>query len=60
MDVKPPEERVGKPDCDRCHGSGFVLSMQRVVITGVEAYYADFESPCNCRSETSHTPKRQS
>jgi hypothetical protein len=39
----------GKPDCEACRGSGFVTTVRRVELHGVEPYDADFAAVCKCR-----------
>jgi hypothetical protein len=40
---------VGKADCERCHGSGFIRVTRRVRVAGMEPYEAEFSAMCVCR-----------
>lgn len=41
---------VGKPDCERCGGSGFVTTVRTVTPPGMEPYDTDFAEVCGCRT----------
>jgi hypothetical protein len=45
------QQSIGKPDCEECHGSGFVSFTRRVHVTGMDPYEADFSRPCACRGK---------
>jgi hypothetical protein len=38
----------GKPDCERCHGTGWVSFTRRVSVNGVAPYDADAAKACDC------------
>jgi hypothetical protein len=40
---------VGKPDCPRCEGSGFVSFTKQLQPEGMDPYDADISKPCTCR-----------
>jgi hypothetical protein len=42
-------QSVGKPDCPKCHGSGFVSFTRKVEIPGMKPYDGDFGAVCPCR-----------
>lgn len=43
------QKPVGNPDCEQCHGSGFVSTTRRVKVAGLEPYDADIAEACACR-----------
>lgn len=42
-------QSVGKRDCERCNGDGFISFTKRVKVAGVE-YETEFAKVCTCRS----------
>jgi hypothetical protein len=40
---------IGKPDCKRCGGSGFVTTVRKVSPSGIAPYEAEFAAVCTCR-----------
>jgi hypothetical protein len=39
---------MGNPNCDRCGGTGFVHSVKRVAIAGLQPYDAEVSERCHC------------
>jgi hypothetical protein len=44
---------LGKADCELCQGSGFVTTIRKVALPGLEPYDAEFAAACTCRGATS-------
>jgi hypothetical protein len=40
---------VGKADCEVCGGSGFVTTVRKVALPGIEPYESEFAAVCTCR-----------
>jgi hypothetical protein len=40
---------VGKANCDRCQGSGFVTTVRTVSVPGIQSYETEFAAVCACR-----------
>ena len=45
---KGESKALGSPSCEKCGGSGWLHSVRKVHVSGMEPYYADCSERCLC------------